>query len=795
VALVRLWVGAQMRRHWRAQVGLALLLGVVGAVVLTTGAGARATASAYNRFLSRQVIPDAELDGLSDEAAAAAAHLPGVDASARYSVLFAAPARPGVGAGRDFIVFAGVDRAFGRTVDRPIVLHGRLPRPGAADEVVVNEDAATKFKLRVGSRTKTTSLGADESDALFAGRYDQLKFHGPTPAVRVVGVVRTRLDLGHAGYAKDYFITTPAFYRAYGGLMFHYQPELDVRLRHPAGVGAFMAAARATVRRVAPDAADQFNGRDIQAGLKSIRDATRVQALALGLVAAAAALAGLFALVQMIARSVATMSDDFPSLRAMGVAGGGRARLVAASLGPAALAGAVLAFVAAVLASALFPTGVARRAGPPPGDHVDALVLVPGAVVLCLVAIGGAAIAAYRWRPQPLMADGSSSVGPLDRLAGMLPPAPRIGVRWALPRRGMVVTGRGRAAITGAVVGMCALVGAITYWAGLDHLVTTPSAYGWTFDVDGGGGNDVAQVEQMRDALLKSSVVGDVALARIVGSAYIGRTQGDLYGFQPVRGHIGAEVLRGRAPVADDEVVLGTKTARQLHKGVGSTVHIAGEPGAKGPDLRVVGVGLLPTIEGDTFALGAAFTRHGLEQLVQGNGYLEAVFRLRPGVDRGRALAQLRRSSLLKDVAAPPGDVRNLDLVRDYPLWVAGFLAALGLLAVGHALLVTARRRSQQVGILRALGLTRPQIVGAVSTQGGSTCIAGAVVGLPLGIALGRWTWAASAHQLGVAEGVTAPLGILLAVIAVGSVLLAGFGAAAGWWAGRSTPAHALRAP
>ena len=126
---------------------------------------------------------------------------------------------------------------------------------------------------------------------------------------------------------------------------------------------------------------------------------------------------------------------------------------------------------------------------------------------------------------------------------------------------------------------------------------------------------------------------------------------------------------------------------------------------------------------------------------------------------------------------------------------MAGFLAALGLLAMVHALLVTARRRSQQVGILRALGMTRRQIVGTVSTQGGSTCIAGAVVGLPLGIALGRWTWVASAHQLGVGENATVPLGLVLKVVASGFGLLLVIGAAAGWWAGRSTPGHALRAP
>jgi len=69
MALVRLWVGAQVRRHWRAQAALALLVGIFGAVVLATGAGARATATAYDRYLARQAIPDVELDGVANDAA------------------------------------------------------------------------------------------------------------------------------------------------------------------------------------------------------------------------------------------------------------------------------------------------------------------------------------------------------------------------------------------------------------------------------------------------------------------------------------------------------------------------------------------------------------------------------------------------------------------------------------------------------------------------------------------------------------------------------------------------------
>jgi len=43
---------ADLRTRWRAMLGLALLLGLVGGVALTAAAGARRTDSAYSRLLS-----------------------------------------------------------------------------------------------------------------------------------------------------------------------------------------------------------------------------------------------------------------------------------------------------------------------------------------------------------------------------------------------------------------------------------------------------------------------------------------------------------------------------------------------------------------------------------------------------------------------------------------------------------------------------------------------------------------------------------------------------------------------
>jgi hypothetical protein len=91
--------------------------------------------------------------------------------------------------------------------------------------------------------------------------------------------------------------------------------------------------------------------------------------------------------------------------------------------------------------------------------------------------------------------------------------------------------------------------------------------------------------------------------------------------------------------------------------------------------------------------------------------------------------------------------------------------------------------------------MTRSQVVGAVSAQGAAMCLLGVVVGVPIGLALGRWTWSLSAHQLAVGEGAVVPAVVLAAALGCGLGLLLAMGASAGWWAGRSTPSSALRVP
>ena len=127
------------------------------------------------------------------------------------------------------------------------------------------------------------------------------------------------------------------------------------------------------------------------------------------------------------------------------------------------------------------------------------------------------------------------------------------------------------------------------------------------------------------------------------------------------------------------------------------------------------------------------------------------------------------------------------------PLALALGLTAAAVLSLALTVLAAVRRRRRELGLLKALGMTRRQVRAIVAWQASTILIIAAVVGVPLGIAAGRWAWAAFANSLGVVTVTAVPVTALvlgvLALLAAGN-LLAGFPAAV---AARTRPAAALR--
>jgi ABC-type lipoprotein release transport system permease subunit len=112
---------------------------------------------------------------------------------------------------------------------------------------------------------------------------------------------------------------------------------------------------------------------------------------------------------------------------------------------------------------------------------------------------------------------------------------------------------------------------------------------------------------------------------------------------------------------------------------------------------------------------------------------------------------------------------------------------------VTHALVSSVRRRRGDLAVLKVLGLCPGRCRRRSPGQATAFAAMAVLVGLPLGVAVGRWAWLLVAGQLGVVPEPGVPPRQVLAVIA-GALLAANLIAAApGWVAGRLRPAVVLR--
>ena len=112
----------------------------------------------------------------------------------------------------------------------------------------------------------------------------------------------------------------------------------------------------------------------------------------------------------------------------------------------------------------------------------------------------------------------------------------------------------------------------------------------------------------------------------------------------------------------------------------------------------------------------------------------------------------------------------SLSRISAVPVLLAGLLAVLAIGTLAHTLITGIRRRRRDLAILKTLGFVRGQIRGAVAWQATTLTTFAFVIGLPVGIALGRWSWRRFADQLGVLSVPVVPVVAIL--IAVPSALL-----------------------
>jgi hypothetical protein len=444
--------------------------------------------------------------------------------------------------------------------------------------------------------------------------------------------------------------------------------------------------------------------------------------------------------------------------------------------------------VMAVGLSPIAPLGSVRAVYPYLGVAFDWTVLGLGAGVLAGVLALVAVVLAYRGAPhraalreQHTPRRGSAGARTAASLG--LPPPVVEGVRLA------VDPGSGRSAVPvrsamlGAALAMMVTVATVIFGASLDTLVSHPALYGWNWTYALSSGYPTYVPRARAAALLDH----DRSVAAWTGVYYATFT---------------VDGLAGHGLQAPGQVVLGPATLAQLGKHVGDEVTVSGS-GVRRTRLKIVGTATMPSFG----VYGTVHTEMGTGavlsyQLIPGaktSQPNDIYVTLRPGADRAAAARELQRLVPAANggqvlAVQRPAEIVNYRSMGNTPAFLGAALAAGAVAALGLTLFASVRRRRRDLALLKTIGFTRRQLAAAVAWQSTIAVAIGAVVGVPLGIALGRFLWDLFAREINVVPEPTVP-GPAVVLIMVGALVLANIVAAVpGRLAGRTPTALLLRA-
>jgi putative ABC transport system permease protein len=811
MAAIWMRVRSQLRSGLRWFIVLVVVTGIAAGVVLTAAAGARRTSSAYERFLAWARPPDA--GGLVSTGSSSSvvdtrkvAALPEVRGSAVFDGFLFVPRSS---SGRLSEIGQGAGSAAPALhpeegLGRLKILEGTMLDPGDPHQILVGWGTGHLEEVHAGDRFDLRFLlrGQDPNVFFSANSVADIPasaLGAPYP-VTVAGIFFEPGDVGDNAYGDVLF--SPAFDRSVGPQL-SVQRQMTVRLEHGAAdVDTFLH----DVRALAGGGNVLFNS--LGSTTPQVQRSIRPQAAALVIFAVLAAAAVLLALGQALARQTFLDSIENPTYRALGMTPG---ELFAAALAKSALLGIAAAPVAILTALALsrtMPVGLARVAEPAPGPSADWLVLGIGSVLVVIIVVAISAAPAWRAARQhggalglievPSPTRPSLTSRALRRLG--LPPTAALGTRMALePGRGRTSVPV-RSAIVGLTLSIAALGTALGFGAGFDHLFSTPRLYGWNWDVALGSPYSVRDLApKFVPALLADPDVGAVAagngLAVVAVQGPGGRADElQVIGLDQIRGTVHLPVLRGRWVRSDDEIVVGAKTLRRLGADIGGDVEI--RAGERVRQARIVGTSAFLDLSGTgVLGQGVGMTLHALRGLYDGIPASVFPVRFRPGVNRGPATARLERTFPHAVVLPDPalGALEDVSPVRRVPLVLAAVLALAALTTMANTLVTSIRRRRRDLAILKTIGFVRRQVSSAVAWQASVMVAVSLAIGIPLGIAAGRWAWTAFADQLGVVPEPAVAAGAVLMMIPIALLAANLIALVPGRIAGKVRPAAALR--
>jgi hypothetical protein len=272
-------------------------------------------------------------------------------------------------------------------------------------------------------------------------------------------------------------------------------------------------------------------------------------------------------------------------------------------------------------------------------------------------------------------------------------------------------------------------------------------------------------------------------------------------------------LLSGHGLDATNQIVLGSTTLAQLHKHVGDTVTL--NNGVSKPvTLLVVGTATMPAL-GDGLGMGAGAVASTSDfptsllniQSAPIPGPNAILVRIRAGVSPSAAYRSLERvdqrinaipqaSGLAGGVVRVlrPVEIVNFHSMGTTPTIFAASLTIGAITALGFTLGASVRRRRRDLALLKALGFSQRQLASVIAWQASVAAVIGTVLGIPLGIVIGRELWIVFARSIDAVPDPAVPV-LSMVLIGVGALVFANLVAAIpGRIAARTSTALVLRA-
>jgi len=274
------------------------------------------------------------------------------------------------------------------------------------------------------------------------------------------------------------------------------------------------------------------------------------------------------------------------------------------------------------------------------------------------------------------------------------------------------------------------------------------------------------------------------------------------WGTKALAGDIELVILSGRAPRGPDEIAFAPATMKALGVSIGDAVKVGPAPART---ARVVGEALMPSTSHTEYDQSAWMTLSGLEaslppvdQRGADDVWDYVLVRWKPGTEVAAAQKRLQvftaNCPCGGQVQPLPAPIADLGRLRSLPFALGVFFALLAIATVAHALVTTVRRWRRDLAVLRSIGFTRGQARVAIAWQSTLLASAGVVIGVPLGIAIGRmiWRWLADSFPFVYSP----PVAVVVVLLIVPAALVVANALAAGpaRTAARIRPAEVLRA-